>query len=68
MAGIKELGIAVAFLESTSAGDFETIFSQEDRDTFCRWLMKEWRDEWDKEMTDHYIMLISEKIKELKGE
>lgn len=68
MTDIKELAIAVAFLEGYGAEDIvETTFSQEDRNLFYNWFVKEWDDKWDDEMIDYYVSVINNKIKELKG-
>lgn len=69
MIDIRELAIAIAFLEGVEADDIvETTFSQEDRNLFYNWFMKEWDDKFDQEMIDSYLEIIGNKIKELKGE
>ena len=68
MIDIKELAIAVAFLEGIGANKLiEYKFSEEDRNLFYDWFMKEQDDKWDQEMMDAYIELIGKKINELKG-
>lgn len=68
MIDIKELAIAVAFLEGVGANKLiEYKFSEEDRSLFYDWFMKEWDDKWDQGMMDAYIELIGKKINELKG-
>lgn len=68
MVSIRDCAIAVCFLEGAEAQEsIRQRFSEENRNLFYDWFIKEWDDVWDQEMIDKYLDIIGDKINELKG-